>query len=282
MPVSANMIDAMQKKYQNSMRSLLSESKGGKMREFAEQAIGKGNEEVVFYRLEDGSVFKGELDMFNSATWASNAGAVKKFSTKIAYVYWSHKVKEAELNSTNLSPDSQFLKSGVNALKVNEDVEILNIIKATPGIKTIGSTTLTIENNIKALIGTAKLSILEAKEAVDVPKNTAMIMNRTAYEKLFSSDIAINNDFVQLSGAGGEIAVRFYGTTVVTFPDVSLPENAIFFVPSMSFGFAAWENGTSQSSQFMPWDDSMWLQAKSSLGAVVLDPASIKKFEFKP
>lgn len=282
MPVSTNMINAMQVKYQNSMRSLLSESKGGKMRGFAEQAIGKGNEEVVFYRLEDGTVFKGELNMFDQASWASNAGKVRKLSTKISYVYWSHKVKESELNSTNLSPDSQFLKSGVNALKVNEDVEIMNIIKATAGIKVIGSATKTIEDNIKSLIGTAKLSILEAKEAVDVPKNTAMVMNRSAYEKLFSSDIAINNDFVQISGAGGEIAVRFYGTEVITFPDINLPENAIFFVPSMSFGFAAWENGTSQNSQFMPWDDSMWLTAKSSLGAVVLDPASIKKFEFKP
>ena len=281
MPVSANMAAAMQKKYQNSMRSLMSESKGGKMRGLAEQAIGKGNEEVVFYRLEDGTVFKGELDMY-SPTWQSTAGSVEKFSTKIAYVYWSHKVKESELNSTNLSPDSQFLKSGVNALKVNEDVEIMNIIKATTGIKAIGSATKTIEDNIKSLIGAAKLSILEAKEAVDVPKNTAMVMNRSAYEKLFSSDIAINNDFVQISGAGGEIAVRFYGTEVITFPDINLPENAIFFVPSMSFGFAAWENGTSQNSQFMPWDDSMWLTAKSSLGAVVLDPASIKKFEFKP
>ena len=281
MAVSANMIDAMQKKYQNSMRSLLSESKGGKMRGFAEQAIGKGNEEVIFYRLEDGTVFKGELDMYSPA-WASNAGKVQKFSTKINYVYWSHKIKEAELNSTNLSPDSQFLKSGVNALKVNEDVEIMNIIKASTGLTPAGSTATTLEGNIKALIGTAKLSILEAKEAVDVPKSTAMVMNRTTYQKLFSSDIAINNDFVQLSGSGGEIAIRFYGTEVITFPDSNLPENAIFFVPSMSFGFAAWENGTSQKAEFKAWDDSMWLTAKSSMGAVVLDPASIKKFEFKP
>ena len=281
MAVSANMAAAMQKKYQNSMRSLMSESKGGKMRELAEQAIGKGNEEVVFYRLEDGTVFKGELDMY-SPTWQSTAGSVEKFSTKIAYVYWSHKVKESELNSTNLSPDSQFLKSGVNSLKVNEDVEIMNIIKSTAGIRTEGDTLKTLVTNIDDLIGTAKLSILEAKEAVDVPRNTAMIMNRSTYKKLFSTDIAKNNDYVQLSGSGGEVAIRFYGTEVITFPDKNLPENAIFFVPSMSFGFAAWENGTSQNAQFMPWDDSMWLTAKSSMGAVVLDKEAIVKWVFKP
>ena len=158
----------------------------------------------------------------------------------------------------------------------------MNIIKSTAGIRTEGDTLKTLVTNIDDLIGTAKLSILEAKEAVDVPRNTAMIMNRSTYKKLFSTDIAKNNDYVQLSGSGGEVAIRFYGTEVITFPDKDLPENAIFFVPSMSFGFAAWENGTSQNAQFMPWDDSMWLTAKSSMGAVVLDKEAIVKWVFKP
>ena len=281
MPVSPQMIQAMQTKYQNSMRTLQKESTGGKLRILAEQAVGKGNEKVTFYRSGEGTVFNGELNMFG-AGWTSTAGSVIKKETGIKYVYWSHKIKESELNSTNLSPDSQFLKSGINSLKANEDFEITNVIKATPGLTPDGSTTVTIGNNLDKLVGAAKLSILSAKDAVDTPKNVAMVMNRTAYKTLFSTDLAKNNDFVQLSGSGGEVAVRFYGTTVITLPDTRLPENAIFFIPSMSFGFASWENGVYSESKFMPWDDSMWLMAKSSWGAVVLDPESIVKFDYKP
>ena len=281
MPVSPQMIQAMQVKYQNSMRTLQKEAKGGKLRGFAEQAVGKGNEEVIFYRSEEGTVFKGDLDMFDASTWNSTAGKINKFSTKINYVYWSHKIKEAELNSTNLSADSQLLKSGINSLKLSEDVDIMDKIKASSGLATAGSSTTTITNNLDELVGTAKLSILAAKEAVDTPKNTAMVMNRKAYKELFSTDLAKNNDYIQMSGAGGDVAVRFYGTTVITLPDIHLPDKAIFFVPSMSFGFAAWENGVSSNSQFMPWDDSLWLVAKSSLGVVVLDPESIVKFSYQ-
>ena len=242
MAVSPNLIDAMQTKYQNSIRSLAKEAKGGKLRGLAEKAIGKGKLDVVFYRSEEGTVHTGELDMYSS-TWASTAGKIIKKIAEIDYIYWSHKIKQKELNSTDLSPQSQLLKSGMNSLRTYEDIEIMNIIKATAGITTLGTSGSGITAQLDDIVGTTKLAILSAKDALDVTKGVGMVMNRSAYKELFSTDLAKNNDYVQLSGAGGEVAVRFYGCDVITLPDGSLPEKAIFFVPSLSYGFAAWEEG---------------------------------------
>ena len=279
MPISANLIDAIQTKYQNSIRSLAKEAKGGKLRGLAEKAIGKGKLDVVFYRSEEGTVHTGELDMYSS-TWASTAGKIIKKIAEIDYIYWSHKIKQKELNSTDLSPQSQLLKSGMNSLRTYEDIEIMNIIKATPGITTLGTSGSGITAQLDDIVGTTKLAILSAKDALDVTKAVAMVMNRSAYKELFSTDLAKNNDYVQLSGAGGEVAIRFYGCDVITLPDGSLPEKAIFFVPSLSYGFAAWEEGVISSSEFHNGDDSLWLTAKSSMGAVVLDEEAIIKYKY--
>ena len=103
MPISANLQDAIQTKFQNSIRALAKEAKGGKLRGLAEKAIGKGNIDVVFYRSEEGTVFTGELNMYDSA-WASTDGKIIKKTAIIDYIYWSHKIKQKELNSTDLSP----------------------------------------------------------------------------------------------------------------------------------------------------------------------------------
>lgn len=277
MPISANLIDAIQTKYQNSIRALAKEAKGGKLRGLAEKAVGKGKLDVVFYRSGEGTVHTGELNMY-SPTWASTAGKIIKKTAEIDYIYWSHKIKQKELNSTDLSPQSQLLKSGMNSLRTYEDIKIMNIIKATAGITTLGTSGSGITAQLDDIVGTTKLAILSAKDALDVTKGVGMVMNISAYKELFSTDLAKNNDYVQLSGAGGEVAVRFYGCNVITLPDGSLPEKAIFFVPSMSYGFAAWEEGVISSSEFHNGDDSLWLTAKSSMGAVVLDKEAIIKY----
>ena len=279
MAIDPKLIDAIQTKYQNSIRALAKEAKGGKLRGLAEKAIGKGKLDVVFYRSEEGTVHTGELDMY-SPTWASTAGKIIKKTAEIDYIYWSHKIKQKVLNSTDLSPQSQLLKSGMNSLRMYEDIEIMNIIKATAGITTLGTSGSGITAQLDDIVGTTKLAILSAKDALDVTKAVAMVMNRSAYKKLFSTDLAKNNDYVQLNGAGGEVAVRFYGCDVITLPDGSLPEKAIFFVPSLSYGFAAWEEGVISSSEFHNGDDSLWLTAKSSMGAVVLDKEAIIKYKY--
>ena len=279
MAIDPKLIDAIQTKYQNSIRALAKEAKGGKLRGLAEKAIGKGKLDVVFYRSEEGTVHTGELDMY-SPTWASTAGKIIKKTAEIDYIYWSHKIKQKVLNSTDLSPQSQLLKSGMNSLRMYEDIEIMNIIKATAGITTLGTSGSGITAQLDDIVGTTKLAILSAKDALDVTKAVAMVMNRSAYKELFSTDLAKNNDYVQLSGAGGEVAVRFYGCDVITLPDGSLPEKAIFFVPSLSYGFAAWEEGVISSSEFHNGDDSLWLTAKSSMGAVVLDKEAIIKYNY--
>ena len=254
MAISANLQDAIQTKFQNSIRALAKESKGGKLRGLAEKAIGKGNLDVIFYRSEEGNVYTGELDMYSS-TWASTAGKITKSRAEIDYIYWSHKIKQKELNSTDLSPQSQLLKSGMNSLRMYEDTEIMNIIKATTGITNIGKAGGTITGQLDEIVGTTKLAILSAKDALDVVKGVGMVMNRTAYKELFATDLAKNNDYVQLSGAGGEVALRFYGCDVIVLPDVALPDPAIFFIPSLSFGFAAWDEGVISSSEFHNGDD---------------------------
>lgn len=279
MATSANLIDAIQTKYQNSIRALAKEAKGGKLRGLAEKAIGKGKLDVVFYRSEEGTVHTGELDMY-SPTWASTAGKIIKKIAAIDYIYWSHKIKQKELNSTDLSPQSQLLKSGMNSLRTYEDIKIMNIIKATAGITTLGTSGSGITAQLDDIVGTTKLAILSAKDALDVTKGVGMVMNISAYKELFSTDLAKNNDYVQLSGAGGEVAVRFYGCNVITLSDTALPDKAIFFVPSLSYGFAAWEEGVISSSEFHNGDDSLWLTAKSSMGAVVLDKEAIIKYKY--
>ena len=279
MPISANLQDAIQTKFQNSIRSLAKEAKGGKLRGYAEKAIGKGNIDVVFYRSEEGTVFTGELNMYDSA-WASTAGKIIKKTAIIDYIYWSHKIKQKELNSTDLSPQSQLLKSGMNSLRMYEDIQIMNKIKATTGITDLGTSGSTIKGQLDDIVGTTKLAILSAKDALDVTKGVGMVMNRSAYKELFSTELAKNNDYVQLSGAGGEVAVRFYGCDVITLPDVALPDKAIYFVPSLSYGFAAWDEGVISSSEFHNGDDSLWLTAKSSMGAVVLDKEAIIKYKY--
>lgn len=279
MATSANLIDAIQTKYQNSIRALAKEAKGGKLRGLAEKAIGKGKLDVVFYRSEEGTVHTGELDMY-SPTWASTAGKIIKKIAAIDYIYWSHKIKQKELNSTDLSPQSQLLKSGMNSLRTYEDIKIMNIIKATAGITTLGTSGSGITAQLDDIVGTTKLAILSAKDALDVTKGVGMVMNISAYKELFSTDLAKNNDYVQLSGAGGEVAVRFYGCNVITLSDTALPDKAIFFVPSLSYGFAAWEEGVISSSEFHNGDDSLWLTAKSSMGAVVLDKEAIIKYRY--
>ena len=77
MAVSPNLIDAMQTKYQNSIRALAKEAKGGKLRPYAEKAIGKNQQDVIFYRSEEGTVHTGELNMYDPA-WASTAGKIIK------------------------------------------------------------------------------------------------------------------------------------------------------------------------------------------------------------
>lgn len=279
MATSANLIDAIQTKYQNSIRALAKEAKGGKLRGLAEKAIGKGKLDVVFYRSEEGTVHTGELDMY-SPTWASTAGKIIKKIAAIDYIYWSHKIKQKELNSTDLSPQSQLLKSGMNSLRTYEDIKIMNIIKATAGITTLGTSGSGITAQLDDIVGTTKLAILSAKDALDVTKGVGMVMNISAYKELFSTDLAKNNDYVQLSGAGGEVAVRFYGCNVITLSDTALPDKAIFFIPSLSYGFAAWEEGVISSSEFHNGDDSLWLTAKSSMGAVVLDKEAIIKYRY--
>ncbi len=279
MAVSPNLIDAMQTKYQNSIRALAKEAKGGKLRPYAEKAIGKNQQNVIFYRSEEGTVHTGELNMYDPA-WASTAGKIIKKTAVIDYIYWSHKIKQKELNSTDLTPQSQLLKSGMNSLRMYEDIEIMNTLKAATGITVEGTSGSGITAQLDDIVGTTKLAILSAKDALDVTKGVAMVMNRSAYKELFSTDLAKNNDYVQLSGAGGEVAVRFYGCEVITLPDTALPDKAIFFIPSLSYGFAGWEEGVTSSSEFHNGDDSLWLTAKSSLGVVGLDPGAIIKYVF--
>ena len=88
--------------------------------------------------------------------------------------------------------------------------------------------------------------------------------------------------YTELSGVKGASPDNFHYCQIIALADSVLPPGVVYFIPAGSFGFAAWEDSAESTAEYHPGQDNMWLTAKVSWGAVVLDPKSIFAFKYKP
>ena len=269
----------LQMRYANTMKTKLAEFKGGRLRGLATKQIGKGNDEVTFYVSNPGTT-TSTINMF-AAGYVGTGGSFDKPKCSIQYNYWHDKLKMKDVNSTSLTIKDQLIRSGINSLKVGEDINIANVITAgAGGLK--GSTAVALSAQINAFIGAVRVAKLKGENALDSVVKVAILMNESAYEEFFSDDKTINSLYTELSGVKGGAPKDFHFCEIITLSDSVLPSGACYFVPAGSFGFAAWEDSATSESKYEMGDDSIWMMAKTSWGAVVLDANSIVKFQYKP
>ena len=276
----ANITATLQTRYKTTMKTELAEFKGGRLRGLAEKQIGKGQEDVTFYVSHPGST-STSIDMY-AAAYAGTGGGVDKIKCSIAYNYWHDKLAMKDINSTSLTVKDQLIKSGINSLKVSEDVNIAGVITAHTGLTGKGDVLKKLPEQINAFIGAARVALLKGQNALDAVTKVAIIMNETAYEQFFSDDKTINSLYTELSGVKGGAPDNFHYCEIIALSDKVLPAGTVYFIPAGSFGFAAWEDSAESTAEYHPGQDNMWLTAKVSWGAVVLDPKSIFAFKYKP
>ena len=276
----ANTVATLQTRYAQTMKTLLAEFKGGRLKELAVKQTGKGNEKVRFYVSKPGTT-SSSIDMYASG-YTGTGGGMDNLECSIAYNYWHDKLPMKDVNSTSLSIKDQLITSGINSLKVGEDINIANKIVAATGLTPKGSATLSLPDQINDFIGVARLALLKGQNALDTETKVAILMNESAYEKFFSDDKTINSLYTELSGVKGGAPDQFHYCKIIALNDKVLPGNKCYFVPAGSFGFAAWEDSAESTAEYHPGQDNIWLTAKTSWGAVVLDPASIFAFDYKP
>ena len=276
----ATTVATLQTRYAQTMKTLLSEFKGGRLRELAVKQIGKGNEKVRFYVSKPGKT-SSSIDMY-SPTYVGVGGGMDNLECSIAYNYWHDKLPMSAINSTSLTIQDQLVVSGMNTLKVGEDINIATTIMGTTGLTPKGSTSLSLPDQINEFIGAARVALLKGQNALDSVTKVAILMNESAYEKFCSDDKTINSLYTELSGVKGGAPDQFHYCQVIALSDTVLPGNKCYFVPAGSFGFAAWEDSAESTAEYHPGQDNMWLTAKVSWGAVVLDPKSIFAFKYKP
>ncbi len=276
----ANTVATLQTRYAQTMKTLLAEFKGGRLKELAVKQTGKGNEKVRFYVSKPGTT-SSSIDMYASG-YTGTGGGMDNLECSIAYNYWHDKLPMKDVNSTSLSIKDQLITSGINSLKVGEDINIANTIVAATGLTPKGSTTLSLPDQINEFIGVARLALLKGQNALDSETKVAILMNESAYEKFFSDDKTINSLYTELSGVKGGAPDQFHYCKIIALNDTVLPGNKCYFVPAGSFGFASWEDSAESTAEYHPGQDNIWLTAKTSWGAVVLDPASIFAFNYQP
>ena len=275
----ANITATLQTRYKTTMKTELAEFKGGRLRGLAEKQIGKGQEDVTFYVSKPGST-STTIDMYASG-YTGTGGGVDKIKCSIAYNYWHDKLATKDINSTSLTVKDQLIRSGINSLKVSEDINISSVITAHTGLTPKGDVLKRLPDQINAFIGAARVALLKGQNALDAVTKVAIIMNETAYEQFFSDDKTINSLYTELSGVKGGAPDNFHYCEIIALNDKVLPAGKCYFVPAGSFGFAAWEDSAESTAEYHPGQDNMWLTAKTSWGAVVLDPKSIFAFEYK-
>ena len=271
----------LQTRYSNTMKTELAEFKGGRLRGLATKQIGKGNEDVIFYVSKPGTT-STSIDMY-AAAYAGTGGTFNKIKCGIQYNYWHDKLAMKDINSTSLTIKDQLIKSGINSLKVSEDNNIANvIIGGGSALTPKGSASDKLTDQINAFIGAARVSKLKGENAVDTVTKVAILMNETAYEEFFSNDKTINSLYTELSGVKDGAPSDFHYCEIIALNDSILPSGKVYIVPAGSFGFAAWEESAESTAEYHPGQDNMWLTAKTSWGAVLLDPKSIFAFEYLP
>ena len=270
----------LQTRFGTTMKTEFAEFKGGRLRELAQKQIGKGNEKVRFYVSKPGTT-STSINMY-AAGYTGTGGAINNLECSIKYNYWHDKLAMKDVNSTSLTIKDQLVRSGVNSLKVSEDINIANVIIGTAGLTPKGSTTLSLPDQINEFIGAARVAILKGQNALDSVTKVAILMNESAYEKFFSDDKTINSLYTELSGVKGGAPNNFHYCEIIALSDTVLPAGKCYFVPAGSFGFAAWEDSAFSDATYHAAQDSMFLMAKSSWGAVLLDPKSIFAFAYQP
>ena len=274
-------IQTLQTRYNNTMKTLLSEFKGGRLRGLAEKQTGTGNEKVRFYRSKPGTT-STSINMY-APSYTGTGGEINNIECGIAYNYWHDKLKMSDINSTSLTIKDQLMKSGINSLSVSEDINIANVIVAGGTTLTDkGSATTALSGQVNAFIGAARVAYLKGQNALDSVTKVAILMNETAYEEFFSDEKTINSLYTELAGIKGEAPNNFHYCDIIALSDTVLPAGKCYFVPAGSFGFAAWEDSAFSDATYHAAQDSMFLMAKSSWGAVLLDPKSIFAFAYQP
>lgn len=270
----------LQTRFTTTMKTEFAEFKGGRLRGLAQKQIGKGNEKVRFYVSKPGTT-STSIDMY-AAGYTGTGGAINNLECSIEYNYWHDKLAMKNVNSTSLTIKDQLVRSGVNSLKVSEDINIANVIIGTAGLTPKGSASLSLPDQINEFIGAARVALLKGQNALDSVTKVAILMNESAYEKFFSNDKTINSLYTELSGVKGGAPDQFHYCEIIALSDTVLPSGKCYFVPAGSFGFAAWEDSAFSDATYHAAQDSMFLMAKTSWGAVVLDPKSIFAFGYKP
>ncbi len=269
----------LQTRFTTTMKTEFAEFKGGRLRGLAQKQIGKGNEKVRFYVSKPGTT-STSIDMY-AAGYKGTGGAINNLECSIQYNYWHDKLAMKDVNSTSLTIKDQLVRSGVNSLKVSEDINIANVIIATAGLTPKGSATTKLSGQVNAFIGAARVAYLKGQNALDSATKVAILMNETAYEEFFSDEKTINSLYTELSGIKGEAPSNFHYCDIIALSDTVLPAGKCYFVPAGSFGFAAWEDSAFSDATYHAAQDSMFLIAKTSWGSVVLDPKSIFAFDYK-
>lgn len=280
-----NTAEGIQKDFQKNMLTRMKESTGGQLMDLGENRTLDGTESTFFNRLSGGKAVTTAPNLYGGNATDGTGGEVGAVEVKPSFAYAYQKISDETVNTTTVDYKGAIPNELVRQLDVNSDAKVLKALKdADSEINKVGVLSTALEDQLKLLIGTAKGAILDAEVTPDKRKLVKLIMNKATAKKLLALDIAINNDYVQLSGAGAEAKPMFYGCemVIVKATDANLPNGVMYFVPSMTVGFAMWKGGDKAESKYELGNQDTWMfSAKKSLGVGVIEPESIAKFSCK-
>lgn len=270
-----------QELFSAAMLAFMTELKGGKLKKFCETMTQAGGEMATFNRLSKSSAVAGVASMFDTAHTNANGGDMTAHKATIGYVSAQMKIKEEEMNKTNIDIKNSYVKSLGNAVSRKEDSAIIaGLMAGAPTDVTVtGMVGYDTEAAAKAVIMTIRKAQALAEETIDGYNGVALVMSPTDWSELSSSEYVLNQDYNSAFGTSPDGKVKtFFGAEVILMDDTavgSATSKECYVIPSNVVCFAEWEGSQRGDAVFVPTDGLRWhLQAVKSIGVVAAEPKS--------
>lgn len=295
-----NITQAKQAQFEAVMLQKLKEEKGNLLLGYGQKAMVKGANTHTFYRLGESSVDSaGDFNMYKDA-YTGSGGTAEKVTATIEMIYASDRIKKEDINSTTINLESSYIKSLSDALAREVDKKILGAIiaKKSGGTAAAGKLTpmgdktkaLTDTANIDALIQSAVYAATNVKDmtASTGGNGVALVLTAKEFSQLFTVEKIASNNYLGGLKEGTSSLKTFLACEVVKVSEYAKPKdnggtgiNAIYFIPTQTFGVASWENDLEAKSWEDLATDSIACRVKRSLGVAVIEPESIIEFLYK-
>lgn len=272
-----------QELFSAAMLAYMTELKGGKLKKFCETMTQKGGETATFNRMKKSTAVDNVASMYGTVT--GEGGDMDAIKATIKYVSAQMKVKEEDMNKTNVDIKNSYVKALGNAVSRKEDSEIIAAIAAaSPTDVTVSNLDYSDHVGAEAVIKTIRKAQALAQETIDGHAGVALVMSPAHWADLASSEYVLNNNYAAAFGTtpDGKVST-FYGAEVVLMDDANVGDSTNFYsyvIPSNTVCFAEWEGSQRGDAVFVPTDGLQWhLQAVKSVGAKVAEEKSIYRIK---